>query len=260
MESGIKNNEAVYYLQLDGHSIKMNDLLGKKLRFVFQKRINCIVCGKETRKSFGQGFCYNCFTTSPEADECVLRPDLCRAHLDIARDLRWAEGHCLQPHIVYLALSGGLKVGVTRKSQVPVRWIDQGATKAIKVCETPNRHVAGVIESFLMKHFSDKTNWRKMVANVSLPDIDMLFQKEKAVELLPAELKRYVLSDDNQVFNINYPVQEWPEKPVQCNFDKDVVVEGVLKGIRGQYLFFQSYKILNIRKFSGYLVDFFIED
>jgi hypothetical protein len=255
MKSDLKNHKVVYTLQFEEGSVAMNNWLGKYVGFTFRNKINCINCGKETKKSFGQGFCYQCFMTAPEADDCVLHPDRCKAHLGVSRDMKWSEEHCLKPHVVYLAVSGGLKVGVTRLSQVPVRWMDQGATQALKICQVPNRHVAGVIETLLMQHFGDKTNWRKMLTNAELPDFDLLIEKEKAIQLLPFELRRYVLNSESEIFRIDYPVLEWPQKPVQCNFDKEERVEGILKGIRGQYLIFENQKVLNIRRFSGYMMD-----
>jgi len=254
MSSNLNGSDVSYSLKLDQDEIDMTQLLDKKLKLTYQNKINCIKCGKETRKSFAQGFCYQCFTTAPEADDCVLRPERCKAHLSISRDMEWSQEHCLQPHIVYLAVSGGLKVGVTRLSQVPVRWIDQGAERAIRICEVPNRHIAGVVEKFLMKHFGDKTNWRKMISNEKLPEINLISEKQKAIELLPSELKQYALTENNEIFDFSYPVIEWPGKPVQHNFDKETVIEGKLTGIRGQYLIFDKQRVLNVRRFSGYKV------
>ena len=254
MKSALLDGGVVYTLCLGDEEVCLNDWLGRTIRIQYEGKINCIVCGKETRKSYGQGFCYQCFSTAPEADECILRPDRCMAHLGVARDMTWSENHCLQPHVVYLAESGGLKVGVTRQSQVPFRWIDQGATRAIKICKVPNRHIAGVIETFLMSYFGDKTNWKKMVTNEALPEINLRESKAKAVALLPDELKRYVLTKDEEVLEIQYPVQMYPQNPVQVNFDKESFIEGILSGIRGQYLFFSNQKILNIRRFSGYSI------
>lgn len=254
MSSKFDGNNVSYALTLDENEIDMTQLLDKTITLTYQNKINCIKCGKETKKSFGQGFCYPCFITAPEADECVLRPERCKSHLGISRDKEWSEGHCLQPHIVYLAVSGGLKVGVTRLSQVPTRWIDQGAERAVRICEVPNRHIAGVVEKFLMNHFGDKTNWKKMVTNESLPDIDLLSEKQKAIGLLPDELKQYALSADEKVFEFSYPVIEWPQNPAQHNFDKEVEINGRLTGIRGQYLFFEGEKVLNVRRFSGYKI------
>lgn len=259
MRSELDSHQVVYTLKLDEEKIRMNEMLDKKISMRFQDRINCINCGKVTKKSFGQGFCYQCFVSVPEADDCVLRPDKCKAHLGVSRDMKWSESHCLQPHIVYLAVSGGLKVGVTRLSQIPTRWIDQGATQAIKLCEVSNRHIAGVIEKYLMQSFGDKTNWKKMVTNGSVPDFDLITEKEKAVEVLPAELRRYVLESDNEVFNFEYPVLEWPENPQQGNFDKAPEIEGILKGIKGQYLLFDNQSVLNVRRFSGYAIKLVVE-
>lgn len=254
MSSKRDGKEVSYSLNLGGDEIEMTSLLDKSLKLAYQNKINCIKCGRETKKSFGQGFCYPCFTNAPEAGDCVLRPERCRAHLGISRDMDWSLDHCLQPHIVYLAVSGGLKVGVTRLSQVPTRWIDQGAERAVRICEVPNRHIAGVAEKFLMKHFGDKTNWRKMVANEKFPDINLIAEKQRAIELLPSELKQYALANDNEIFDFSYPVREWPSKPVQHNFDKESVIEGKLIGIRGQYLIFDEQRVLNVRRFSGYKV------
>ena len=255
MKGELSGGHVKYVLDLGGDELQMKDLLDYPLSVEYHGKINCIHCGKEIRKSYGQGFCYQCFTTVPEADECVLKPDRCMAHLGISRDMEWSRSHCLQPHIVYLAVSGGLKVGVTRESQVPVRWIDQGATAAVPLCKTPNRHVAGVIETFLMTNFGDKTNWKKMLSNEDMSGIDLLAEKDKALGLLPAELRRYALRE-NDIFSLQYPVLSWPASPSQINLDRDRTVKGVLKGIRGQYLIFDDQRVLNIRRFSGYQVIF----
>ncbi len=254
MESALEGHEVFYTLWLNEKPVEMNALLDKQIRFVFQGQINCVSCGKITRKSFGQGFCYQCFTTSPLAEECVLKPQLCRAHLGIARDINWAQEHCLQPHYVYLANTGNLKVGVTRRSQIPTRWIDQGASSAIKLCQTPNRHIAGIIETYLMQFYKDKTSWRRMVTNEEPSSIDLVNAKKEALALLPGELQQYAL-DDNTLFLAQYPVLQWPQNPVQINLDNDAEIDGTLKGIKGQYLFFDRERILNIRRFSGYLID-----
>jgi len=255
MKGELADGRVGYALKLGDDEIQMNELLDHTLMFEYQGKINCIICGKETRKSYGQGFCYQCFTTAPEADECVLRPDRCKAHLGISRDMEWSRNHCLQPHIVYLAVSGGLKVGVTRETQVPVRWIDQGAAGAVPLCKVPNRHVAGVIETYLMSRFGDKTNWKKMLTNEDMSGIDLMKAKDEALAYLPAELRQYA-DWDYDMLALQYPVLNWPEAPAQVNLDRDREVRGVLKGIRGQYLIFDDQKVLNIRRFSGYAVTF----
>ena len=156
---------ARYSLVLDGNPIDMNAEIGKTIRLNFDGTINCIACNKQTKKSFGQGFCYPCFRDAPEASECIIRPELCRAHEGEARDMAWAEKHCLVEQIVYLARSSAVKVGITRGSQLPTRWIDQGATDAIVFARVPNRYTAGVVEVALKKHLTDRTNWRRMLKN-----------------------------------------------------------------------------------------------
>ena len=242
-----------YTLNLGTEDIEMNALLGASIAFNFQDTIYCIRCGRVTKKSFAQGYCYPCFTTAPETSECVLRPELCQAHEGVSRDMKWSEDHCLQDHIVYLALSSGLKVGVTRSTQVPTRWIDQGAWNAIPLARTPNRYLAGKIEIALKAHMSDRTYWRKMLTNEIALDLNLVEEKQKAADLVPGELAKYIIHD-NDITEINYPVLQHPDKVNSIGFDKSKFIEGVLNGIKGQYLIFNDGSVLNIRKHGGYLV------
>ena len=242
-----------YFLQVGGNEIVMNDLIGKEISMNFTGQINCISCGKQTKTSFNQGFCYSCLQTAPEASESVIRPELSKAHLGIARDMEWAIKHDLIDHYVYLAVSGEIKVGVTRYHQIPTRWIDQGASAAIKIATTPNRHIAGVIEVFLKKHFTDKTDWRAMLKNEIAVNFNLLEEKGKVYSLLPAELKKY-FNTDNEITKIEYPVISFPKSIKSVGFDKTPKIEGILTGIKGQYLIFQDDSVLNIRKHDGYFL------
>ncbi|MBS2210083.1 DUF2797 domain-containing protein [Carboxylicivirga mesophila] len=253
MKTSLVNGEVAYQLKLNDELISMNQLIGKSITLDYQHQINCIACGKKTSKSFSQGFCYNCFQTAPETEECVLKPETCRAHLGEARDMAFAQSHCLIPHYVYLAVASGIKVGITRETQIPTRWIDQGAWKAVIVAKVPNRHIAGVMEVFLKDYFADKTNWRSMLKNEQAHAIDILAEKEKAIGLLPAELKQYVVSEE-PVWELSYPVQAFPLKPQSLSIDKEDSISGILKGIKGQYLLLDQDRVLNIRKHNGYMV------
>lgn len=242
-----------YNLPIGDQLVSLNTLIGKTIKLNFLHQINCVSCGKITNTSFGQGYCYNCFTTAPEASECILHPDKCQAHLGISRDIEWSKNHCLIPHVVYLAVSSNLKVGITRKTQIPTRWIDQGATSAIIIAETPNRHIAGTIEKYLMQYYSDKTSWQKMLKGTS-DKIDILVEKKKAISYLPKELQQYCKLE-NEITTVNFPVSEYPSKISSIGFDKIDKVEGVLTGIKGQYLFLDNTNVINIRKHRGYLVE-----
>jgi hypothetical protein len=242
-----------YFLPVGKNEIGMNALVGKEISLNFTGQINCISCGKITKTSFNQGFCYNCMQTAPEASESIIRPELSKSHLGIARDMEWAKKHDLIDHFVYLAVSNEIKVGVTREHQIPTRWIDQGASFAIKLAKTPNRHIAGILEIFLKKHITDKTNWRAMLKNEIAENINLVGEKEKIVQLLPAELRKYV-DPDNKITTIEYPVNEFPKKIKNVSFDKLPKIEGVLKGIKGQYLIFTDDTVLNIRKHNGYFL------
>lgn len=243
-----------YVLKLGADSVDMNSLVGQKIRLEFLNEIYCIKCGRKTKKSFGQGFCYPCLISAPEAEECVLRPELCRAHDGIARDMEFAKEHCLINHYVYLAWSGGLKVGVTRYHQIPTRWIDQGASRAIKVCRTGNRFEAGRVEVELKNILGDKTPWQAMLKGVEDDTINLMEEKAKALEFINGKSLSYIPEEDD-VYRIDYPVTRYPQKVNSTNLDKESVFEGILVGIKGQYLILDSNRVLNVRNHSGYMID-----
>ncbi|MFK7957087.1 MAG: DUF2797 domain-containing protein [Lysobacterales bacterium] len=241
-----------YTMVLGGATIDMNDRIGRPIKLHYDGIINCIACSRQTKKSFGGGFCYPCFRDAPEASECIIRPELCRAHEGEARDMEWAERHCLTEQIVYLARSSAIKVGITRANQMPTRWIDQGATDAIVFARVPNRYTAGVVEVAMKEHLTDRTNWQRMLKNQVL-DADLIEAKQSLVNELDSELRQFV-DPDNTVCSIEYPVEKYPEKVKSVGFDKQSVIEGVLAGIKGQYLIFDDNRVLNVRKHNGYLV------
>jgi len=242
-----------YTLPVGEDAVAMNELIGRRLEFHYLKQIYCIHCGEVIKKSYAQGYCYPCFSSLAETDACILRPELCRAHEGISRDMQWSKQHCLTDHFVYLALTSGLKVGVTSESQIPTRWIDQGAGSALVLARTPNRYLAGCIEVALKKHFADKTNWRKMLTDNVDRTTDLLSAKEQASRLLPKEYKKY-LTNESKIFAINYPVRSYPSKVKSISFDNTELFQATLIGIKGQYLLFADEYVLNIRKHNGYLI------
>lgn len=242
-----------YHLSLS-EEIYLNDFVGKEITLTWGGRINCKNCEKITKKSFGQGFCYSCFISSPQAAECIIRPELCRAHLGEGRDPEWEEKHHNQPHVVYLAASSAVKVGVTRAQQVPTRWIDQGASAAIRLAEVPNRYEAGRIEVSLKEFFTDKTSWQRMLKNEIDESIDLEEEKWSLEDQLPKDIIDY-FSENDEIIELNYPVIEFPEKVKSVGFDKVPIIQGKLMGIKGQYLIFEGGLVLNIRKHTGYYVE-----
>ena len=242
-----------YFLPLGKQKINMNKLIGMPIILEYLGHIHCIKCGRETRKSFAHGYCYPCFTTAPETEECVLRPELCRAHEGVARDMEYAKRHCLSDQVVYLSLTSGIKVGVTRFSQVPTRWIDQGAIRALEFAVTPNRYTAGRLEVAMKEYLADKTNWRKMLSGSDPGDVDLVKEKQRLKPMVPLDLASYVTKDMQEV-ELTYPVLHYPEKIKSLNFEKDPVVSGVLDGIKGQYLMLDQNRVINMRKFGGYRI------
>lgn len=241
-----------YSLQLD-QTLLVNDWIGSPIRISFTGKIICSVCQKQIKKTFQDGMCYNCFMEAPEASPCILRPELCQAHLGLGRDVEWEQAHHNQPHVVYLAASDVVKVGVTRGTQIPTRWIDQGAKYAIRLAEVPNRYEAGRLEVELKAFFTDKTNWQRMLKNTIDETIDLVEEKWSLHDQLPQDLTQF-FSEDDEIIAIHYPVEKYPTKVTSCSLDKTPVIEGVLSGIKGQYLIFDDGKVINIRKHTGYEV------
>jgi hypothetical protein len=244
-------NPIQYYLVFENSFLNLNQLLGKKFEIEFQG-YQCLNCGK-AKKIFRQGFCYDCFMSSPAVGDWIMKPELSTAHLDIEdRDLQYEKRVQLQPHVVYLALSSEVKVGVTRKTQVPTRWIDQGAVQAIPIVEVPNRYLAGITEVALKNHFADKTNWQKMLKN-EVPNMDLITERNKVFDLLPKEVKDYFPKDE-KIIQLNFPVLQYPAKVTSLNLDKTPNFSGTLTGIKGQYLLFEDGTVFNVRTYEGYVV------
>ncbi len=246
--------EPISYSLVLNEVISLNELLGKQISITWTGIVHCQKCGVVTKKNFGEGFCYKCFVSAPEAAECILRPELCRAHLGEGRDPEWEERNHNQPHVVYLALSSAVKVGITRLTQVPTRWIDQGASKAIILAQTPNRYLAGMIEVALKDMYTDKTNWQRMLKNHVDESVDLSDEKWELEEQLPMDLRDY-FTDDDEVVELHYPVIEYPEKVKSLKLDSQGTISGILTGIKGQYLMIDREFVFNVRSHTGYEVE-----
>ncbi|MBV1888550.1 MAG: DUF2797 domain-containing protein [Urechidicola sp.] len=241
-----------YYLEVENDFLNMNQLLDREIELSFVK-FECLNCHLD-KQIYRQGFCQKCFFETPTAGDWIMKPELSTAHLDKEdRDLEYEKSVQLKPHIVYLANSSEVKVGVTRKTQVPTRWIDQGAHEAIEVVEVPNRYLAGITEVALKEYVSDKTNWRKMLSN-TITEADLVAEKEKLSQYIPDEAKEYYLKNNNEAIHINFPVNKYPDKVKSLNLLKSGDYKGVLKGIKGQYLIFEDNTVFNVRANEGLVV------
>jgi len=250
-----------YAMVLDDNAVPLNPLLGKTVTLRYNGQINCVHCGRHTKKSFNQGYCYPCFQKLAQCDSCVLSPEKCHYDAGTCREPLWGDEFCMQDHIVYLANSSGLKVGITRASQVPTRWIDQGAVQALPVMRVRSRQQSGFAEVIFKQHVTDRTNWRSMLKGES-ESLDLFAEKDRLLELCGEELKDleqqfglHAISILNGVdaVSINYPVNHFPEKVSSFNFDKEPEINGTLIGIKGQYLILDT-GVINLRKYSGYQV------
>ncbi|MDN3725226.1 DUF2797 domain-containing protein [Aequorivita sp. SDUM287046] len=240
-----------YYLVFDNDFLSMNQLLDKKISINFL-RYQCLHCSLQ-KKIYRQGYCYNCFFLIPQAADWIINPELSKAHLGIeVRELAYEIGVQLQPHVVYLANSSSVKVGVTRKSQIPTRWIDQGAHEAIEIVEVPNRYLAGITEVALKSHVSDKTNWRAMLKN-DIKDENLAEWRNQLQRFIPEEAREYFL-EHNLETNLQFPVLKYPSSPKSLNLIKSPYYEGILKGIKGQYLIFDDDTVFNVRGNEGCVI------
>ena len=244
-------NPIQYYMVFESDFLNLNQVLGRKVGIAFMK-FQCLNCGRD-RPIYRQGFCKSCFYETAAAGEWIMRPELSTAHLGKEdRDLEYEKQVQLQPHIVYLANSSNIKVGVTRKTQVPTRWIDQGAHEAIEIVEVPNRYLAGITEVALKDHIGDKTNWRKMLTN-TVDDEDLVAWRNKLRPYIPEEAQPYFIESNNET-HLEFPVLQYPEKVKSLNLGKTPNYEGILKGIKGQYLIFEDHTVFNVRGSEGYYV------
>lgn len=236
--------------------IALNERIGSTFTVRFTGQRSCTRCGRQVRKLFADGLCYPCFRDAPEASPCIIRPELCEAHLGRGRDVQWELDHHMQEHVVYLAYTGGVKVGVTRATQVPVRWIDQGATAAVPIARVPYRQLAGVIEVDLKHHFADRTNWRRMLLlHDSSAGKEAVLQARATVGgSLSSALQKYGLAD-GPMTRLSFPLQQPPPKLVSVKLDKLPEITGTLQGIKGQYLIWADGRVLNVRGHGGYHVE-----
>jgi len=251
-----------YQLPLDDELIPLNAYIGKKITLTHHNEIHCVECGRKTKKSYNQGFCYPCFQSLAKCDMCIMKPETCHYEAGTCRQPEWGDEFCMQDHYVYLANSSGIKVGITRGTQIPTRWIDQGASEALPIFKVSNRLLSGKVEMAIKNHVSDRTDWRKMLKGQA-EHIDLAAQRDELIKASAKELqaiekefgKKNVRLLNEEQISINFPIEDYPEKVKSLNFDKTAKIEGTLQGIKGQYLIL-DIGVLNIRKFGGYLVNF----
>lgn len=254
---------AEYDMVLDDHRISLNEKIGQPIKLEFLGGIHCQACGRKSKKSFSQGYCYPCFTKLAQCDSCIMSPEKCHYEQGTCREPSWGDEFCMQDHIVYLANSSGIKVGITRHSQIPTRWLDQGAMQAIPIARVATRHLSGLLEVIFKQHVADKTNWRTLLKQNAL-ELDLAAKRDELFELCHEEidelqqhygLQAVQLIYDGELNQFAFPVTEYPTKVTSFNFDKTPIVEGKLMGIKGQYLILDT-GVINLRKFTSYHVSF----
>lgn len=243
-----------YRLPIGDTEIPLNPLLGSTITLIFTGQIFCLNCNRTTKNSFNQGYCFPCAQSLARCDVCIIRPEKCHYHLGTCREPAWGEAHCFIPHVVYLANTSGLKVGITRETQIPTRWIDQGAVAALPILRVQNRYQSGLVEVKMKEFVQDKTDWRKMLKGD--PEVNNLYQEKKTIlENMAADKSMAEILPtawiESTITSIEYPVIEYPKKVVSLNIQKTPKINGTLLGIKGQYLIL-DIGVINIRNLSGY--------
>jgi len=247
------SSQLIYSLGEGEQRFEFTKFLGKNISLKFTGNIFCENCGKKTKKSYAQGHCFPCTLKLASCDLCILKPETCHYDKGTCREPEWALTHCFTPHYVYLSNSSGIKVGITRETQIPTRWIDQGATQALAILRVKNRKDSGLVETIIKKHVNDRTDWRKMLKGKS-DEVDLKAMAQDLLEKCADELKDIEVERvDGEVLNIDFPILSYPEKVKSINLDKTPEFSGVLTGIKGQYLIFEDH-VINIRSHSGYEV------
>lgn len=255
------NDKVQYQLAVGDELIDLNPLIGNTLTLTHTGNIFCCSCGKKTKKSYSQGHCFVCMKKLASCDMCIMKPETCHYDQGTCREPEWGERNCMVDHFVYLSNTSSLKVGITRHTQIPTRWIDQGATQGMPIFKVATRYISGLIEVEIAKHVADKTNWRNLLKG----DAEPLALQEQFATILPLvedkiiEIRQRFGEDSIQIINaeltsLTYPVEKHPVKIVSHNFDKSPEVTGKLQGIKGQYLIFDT-GVINIRKFTSYEVE-----
>ncbi|NVK39342.1 MAG: DUF2797 domain-containing protein [Gammaproteobacteria bacterium] len=252
---------AAYQIRLDDQYIELNEKLGQPIRIEYLGEIHCQACGRASKKSFSQGYCYPCFSRLAQCDTCIMSPEKCHYDKGTCREPKWGEEFCMQDHIVYLANSSGIKVGITRHSQIPTRWLDQGAMQAMPIARVATRQLSGLLEVIFKQHVADKTNWRTLLKQ-DADVLDLAAKRDELFEMCHEEIEeiqshyglqavQLIYDGEEQAFS--YPVSQYPTKVTSFNLDKNPIAEGKLMGIKGQYLILDS-GVINLRKYTSYLV------
>lgn len=238
--------------------VDLNSLLNKELRIEFQQKITCAHCARDTRKSYGGGYCYPCFRTLARCDLCVVSPARCHYDAGTCREPEWGESFCMQPHLVYLANSSAPKVGITRPGNSLTRWLDQGATQGLVIAETLTRHLAGVLEAQIARQVGDRTDWRAMARGDAEPaDLAGLRDRVRgALEGLPPGV-RWLPAEPVQ--ELRFPVAAYPGRPERLRLDRTPVVAGALRGVKGQYLLF-DHGVFSVTQHRSYHVRITFQD
>ena len=246
-----------YYFIVGSERIFLNELVRYPIKLSYLESAACISCGRKIKKTFQQGYCFPCVKSKAACDLCIVRPELCHFHLNTCREPLWGEAHCMQDHFVYLANASGIKVGITRYSNIPARFIDQGAVQALPIFKVKNRRQAGLIEVELAKTIADKTNWRKMLMPVPLLDLIQVREAlltERLISIFQQQGQAEIQILDSELIMLNYPISEYPEKIKSIDLLQQKTWEAPLLGIKGQYLLFRD-GVLNVRNLSGYAVE-----
>lgn len=267
MQGYVKGFKIVYpksYSLLYGDTkLDLTGAVGRHIKLSHTGKFACCYCGRSIKKTYHGGYCFPCMQNLARCDLCVVKPELCHFHLGTCREPEWGLNHCMKPHILYASYTSGLKVGLTRKERLKNRWLEQGALGAVALLELNSRYHAGLIESHMAASIADKTNWRKMLAQETLPENVWIQNKEHILDLMGKAL----FAHTDKVTDYKLIEPKWfdlaidvvvPQKIKSIKPKLDEPIEGVLKAFRGHYMVFDE-AVVNMRSLVGYELNITID-
>lgn len=235
--------------------LPLSELVGTEVRLTISEDQYCTQCGTESKSSP----CSGCAGEPPHAT-CVMHP---AAHCDYTGCPYpdYKERSCSHSHIVYLAATDRIKVGISRESRARCRWAEQGASHAIPIARAPNRKAAGIIEKALGEEWPQRHRhqWYLPMDNA----VERLIDDALATDLIPEKLWPCYLWDDADREAVRDAIVDVPSITApslnerltsnQYALSAGETREGRVLGIRGEIIATDSF-VVNLNEHSGHPV------
>lgn len=148
---GWTNHKPTLYFADDTEAVGLASLIGRSVELSLSDERVCTRC--LTPSSYY--ICDSCRGDPPNAN-CVWNPGIECTYQNCPFP-EFKRQSCSHDFVVYLAATDRVKVGIARESGRVARWKTQGASNAVVFATTPNRKIAGIIESCCSQVIPDRT-------------------------------------------------------------------------------------------------------